>query len=400
MGRGSGSPASPRQENINRLLWVLRERGPMTQSELARMTSLSRATVSNLVRKLAEQQQVLVRPTKRGGRQANEVSLSAGPQVVVGIDVGHRHIRAAVCDFGHAILAEAAEPLPPNHSSDQGLALAERLVGAALRQAGVDRREVVCAGLGLPAPIDSRSGRVGSSSILPGWIGIQAAQSLKERLGIEVRVDNDANLGALAEMIWGQGRGFSDFVYIKASTGIGAGLIIRGALYRGAFGAAGEVGHTTIDESGPLCRCGNRGCLETFAGAAVLLDVLRPTYGRMSISRAIVLARQGDQRCRRVLADAGQSIGLAMANLCVTLNPECLILGGELATAGDILLDPLRAAVARLAVSSAAETKILQGSLGDRAQVLGATALAMEVPEQASRDGSPLRDDVLTTLSR
>src|SRR5204863_5071131 len=134
-------------------------------------------------------------------------------------------------------------------------------------------------GLGLPGPIHRLTGTIGSPAILPGWVGIRVADEMTRRLDLPVHVDNDANLGALAEYHWGAGHGCASLAYLKVATGIGAGLVVDGRLFHGAGGTAGEIGHTTIDENGPICRCGLPGCLETFAPAPALSDLLRPSLG-------------------------------------------------------------------------------------------------------------------------
>jgi hypothetical protein len=208
--------------------------------------------------------------------------------------------------------------------------------------------------MGLPGPIHLPGGTVGSMSILPGWVGVDARAVMSERLGLPVRVENDANLGALAELVFGAGRGLQDFVYIKVSSGIGAGFVIDGSLHRGAGGTAGEIGHITLDESGRVCRCGNRGCLETFVGAPFLLELLRSSHGDdLGLRDMIDLAAAGDIGCARVIADAGRHIGVGVANLCNLLSPQRVIVGGELARAGEALL-PLGAAILLLAGPGAA----------------------------------------------
>lgn len=198
-------------------------------------------------------------------------------------------------------------------------------------------------GLGVPGPIDVESGTLGSTAILPGWGGTKPAEEMRERLGVPVHVDNDANLGALGELVWGSGKGVRDLAYIKVASGVGAGLVIDGKIYRGPGGTAGEIGHITLDESGPVCRCGNRGCLETFAAARYVLPLLQPSHGPDLTMEGIVrLARDGDPGCRRVIADVGRHIGSGVANLCNLLNPSRVVLGGDLAEAGELVLGPIR----------------------------------------------------------
>lgn len=178
-----------------------------------------------------------------------------------------------------------------------------------------------------------------------------------------MHVDNDANLGALGELVWGSGRGVKDLAYIKVASGVGAGLVIDGRVYRGPGGTAGEIGHITLDESGPVCRCGNRGCLETFTAARYVLPLLRPGHGPdLTMERVVQLAREGDPGCRRVIADVGRHIGSGIANLCNLLNPSRVVLGGDLAEAGELVLAPIRDSVSRYAIPSAArQLSLAQG---------------------------------------
>jgi predicted NBD/HSP70 family sugar kinase len=257
--------------------------------------------------------------------------------------------------------------------------LVSELLDDLLTEAGTDRSRVLAVAVGLPAPVDQRSGEVGSSSILPGWVGVPAVDTIADALGVPTVVDNDANLGAIAELTWGAAAGCSDIVYIKAATGIGAGIVIGGDVFHGAAGTAGEIGHMTLDETGALCRCGNRGCLESYAGSSALVELLRSSHGPdVTPERLIELALGGDPGARRVLADAGRSIGVAVANLCNLIAPERVVVGGELVRTGSLLLEPIRDMVRRRSIPTAAHTaEIVPGSLGDRAEVLGAMARAV-----------------------
>src|SRR4051794_25462594 len=305
-----GSQSSLREANEQRVLRALLAHGGQTQADIARGTGLSPATVSNIVRDLRAAGAVEVAPA--GRRRAVRVTLARSAGVVVGIDFGHRHLRVAVADLSHAVLAEASEQLDVDHSATEGLATAVALVDRLLAEAGATRGEVMGVGMGVPGPIDTTTGAVGSSSILPGWVGVDPAGALRRALERPVHVDNDANLGALGEAAWGAGRGHRDVAYIKAATGVGAGLLLGGRLYRGRAGTAGEIGHTTIDENGDVCRCGNRGCLETYVGTPMLLSLLRRSHGQdLTLRDVLRLATEGDVGCRRVIADAGRYIGVA-----------------------------------------------------------------------------------------
>ncbi|MFF0446571.1 ROK family protein [Streptomyces sp. NPDC004609] len=374
-----GSQTSLHRANLERVVRAVRTAGSLTQAEIARSTGLSAATVSNIVRELKESGTVEVTPTSAGGRRARSVSLSGDAGVVVGVDFGHTHLRVAVGDLAHRVLAEESEPLDVDASAADGFDRAEHLVTRLIEATGTGRDKVIGVGLGVPGPVDGEAGTLGSPSILPGWTGVNPGKELSGRLGVPVHVDNDANLGALGELVWGGGRGVRDLAYIKVASGVGAGLVMGGRIYRGPGGTAGEIGHITLDESGPVCRCGNRGCLETFAAARYVLPLLYSSHGPgITMERVVALARDGDPGCRRVVADVGRHIGSAVASLCNLLNPSRVVLGGTLADAGELVLGPIRESVARYAIpSAAAHLVVVPGALGGRAGVLGALALAL-----------------------
>ncbi|MDQ0793264.1 ROK family transcriptional regulator [Streptomyces sp. B1I3] len=374
-----GSQTSLHRANLERVVRAVRMAGSLTQAEIARSTGLSAATVSNIVRELKDGGTVEVTPTSAGGRRARSVSLSGDAGIVIGVDFGHTHLRVAIGNLAHQVLAEESEPLDVDASSAQGFGRAEQLVNRLVETTGISPGKVIGVGLGVPGPIDVESGTLGSTSILPGWTGINPSQELSGRLGVPVYVDNDANLGALGELVWGSGRGVRDLAYIKVASGVGAGLVIDGHIYRGPGGTAGEIGHITLDEAGPVCRCGNRGCLETFTAARYVLPLLRPSHGPdLTMERVVQLAREGDPGCRRVIGDVGRYIGSGVANLCNLLNPSRVVLGGSLAEAGELVLGPIRDSVSRYAIPSAArQLSVLPGALGGRAEVLGALALVL-----------------------
>jgi predicted NBD/HSP70 family sugar kinase len=382
---GVGSLESLRAQNRGRVIGVLRAAGPVSRAEIARRTGLSRSTISSLVADLQAVGMVTEvdgdrsAPSEQGGRPPVLIALDNSAGAAVGVDFGHRHLRVAASDLGHRILAEATVELDVDHNANQGLDSAARLVEQVLAEAGVCRDRVIGVGMGLPGPIDRRTGMVGASALLPGWTGIRAAEELRGRLDLDVAVDNDANLGGLAEWMWGAGQGSGLLAYIKAATGIGSGLVLGGRPYSGASGTAGEIGHTTVVSGGPVCACGNRGCLEMVAGGPAILELLRPRGDDgLTLRQVVRLAVDGDPGCQRVVADAGRSIGVAVANLCNLINPELIVVGGDLSLAGDLLLDPMREVVWRSAIRSAAETaRIVPGVLGERAELLGALALVL-----------------------
>jgi predicted NBD/HSP70 family sugar kinase len=380
-----------RTANRRHVIETLRSKGGLTRSALARATGLSRTTISTLLTELMEQGLVTEAmdgsaggpPARRGaGRPATVVQLDHSAGAAVSIDVGARHVAVAVGDLGHRVMAEHWSPLPAGHRADEGMARAAKFVREMLEQAGVDSRSVIGAAMGLPAPITQPEGLVASQNILPGWAGVQVGEEMSERLGMPVFIENDANLGALAESAWGAGAGFDQVAYLKAATGIGLGLVRDGQLFRGTTGTAGEIGHTTVAEDGPMCRCGNRGCLELYAGGAALLETLRKSHPDIeTLEQVVEMADANHPACVRVLADAGRHIGVAIANLINLFNPRRIIVGGELAGAGEKVLEPMRVAATRSAVHAAVEAvEIVPGVLGHRAEVLGGLALVLFEP--------------------
>jgi predicted NBD/HSP70 family sugar kinase len=367
---------------------TLRSNGGLTRSALARATGLSRTTISTLLAELIEQRLVTEDsapgpPGRRGaGRPATVVRLDHSAGAAVSIDVGARHLAVAVGDLAHRVMAEHWTPLPAGHRAEEVMERATALTAQMLHEAGVEANSVIGVAMGLPAPISQPAGVVASSNILPGWAGLRAGPEMSERLGMPVFIENDTNLGALAESAWGAGAGFDHLAYIKAATGIGAGLVQDGKLFRGTTGTAGEIGHMTVAEEGPICRCGNRGCLELYAGGAALLEALRQSHPSIdSLDQVVELAHENHPACIRVLADAGRHIGVAIANLINLFNPRRIIVGGELAGAGETLLEPMRVAVRRSAVQTAVEAvEIVPGVLGQRAEVLGGLALVLLEP--------------------
>lgn len=380
-----GSLEALRELNRLRVIDALRRRGTASRSDLARFTGLSRTTVATLVAELQARGLVVELTAAEGhpgpaGRGRPPVMLRLDPSAgaVVGIHFDHRHLRVAVADLSSTVLVERIAELDVDHAATTALDAAAELVEAVLAEAGIDRADVVGVGTALSGPV-STDGAVGSTVILPGWAGLNAGDELSRRLGLHVAVDNDANLGALAEISFGAGRGLSDVIYVMVSSGIGAGIVIDGRLYRGITGLAGELGHVNVRSDGAVCRCGNRGCLETVASTDALLDLLRPTYGReLSVRGMVELINGGDTGAQRVVNDAGREIGRVLAGLCNILSPAAIIVGGDLGVVGDPLLTGIREALDRYALPSVrAALELEAGVLGDRAEVLGALALVI-----------------------
>src|SRR4051794_15317890 len=258
----SGSLRSLRELNRLRVLEIVRERGLVSRADIARQAGLSRSTVSSLVGELQGEGIVVEREAAapaQAGRPAVLLALDPAAGAVVGLHFDHGALRVAVADLGHTILAAAGRELDVDHEAAEGLDTAVALVDDVLAEAGVERERILGAGVGIAGPVDANTGTVDGATILPGWVGIDVAAELEQRLEMPVHVDNDANLGALAESVLGAGRDASEIVYIMLSAGIGSGLILGGRLYRGAGGTAGGVGPPPLAQPGPPCPRGDPG---------------------------------------------------------------------------------------------------------------------------------------------
>lgn len=376
-GGAPGSQSSLRRANRERVVTSLSEQGPLTQVEIAGATGLSPATISNLVRDLDEIGAVDLAHSVRNGRRAVLVSLAGGGPLLAGVAFGDRDIRIAIGTGPNDVIARQRMPLPEDHRADEGLDRAARLVNEVLARAGRGISELDQVALGLPAPVDSVSGAVGSELVMPGWRGVHAAAELETALRTPVVLDNTANFAAEGELLAGVLAGVGTGAYLKLSHGVGAGLVIGGRIFRGSAGTAGEIGHLTIDESGPVCRCGNRGCLDTYVGSRALIAAIAPSQGPIPLREIISRAQQGDPGCRRVIEDAGRHLGVALAGLVNILNPEVIAVGGQLARTGDLLLEAMREGVQRGAIpSAAASVDLVPGALGEDADARGALAQA------------------------
>jgi predicted NBD/HSP70 family sugar kinase len=375
-----------RQSNRLRVIEALYSEPGTSRAELARTTGLSRATVSMLVEELEQANIVEERGSvgenarpRNTGRPPIPLSLVPSAAFAVGLDIGRQHIRVAVCDLSGEPVLDDWSPADVDHAPTQSLDLAYELVRAALDTTGVEPDRLLGVGMGLAAPINTLTGEVEAYGILPGWHGIRPAAEMERRLGIPVQLENDANVGALGEKVFGVARGVNDMIYVRLSAGVGAGLILDGRPYHGARGVAGEIGHVPVVENGLICRCGNRGCLETVASPVAVVGLLeRSTGQQVSVQGLLDLVRLGDRGAQRAVSDAGELVGKALAMLVNMLNPELVVVGGELAGAGPVLLDPIRAAIERHGVMPAAgAVNVTAGTLGDRAEVLGAAALIL-----------------------
>ena len=289
------------------------------------------------------------------------------------VDIGGTKIAAGAVTEGGVILARAECPTAPR----EGFAAAMHRTAAMLReasaQAGDGYRGI---GVACPSPLDPFAGIVGDVGTLPGWRGGDIVSALSREFDVPIAVENDADAAALAEATWGANRGSGRFIYVTISTGIGAGVILSGQLYRGAGAAHPEIGHHVLDWSGPLCCCGAHGCWEILASGPAMTAWFReksPLHLELNAAEICELSRRGDELARRAVEREGFYIGLGLANLVTMFTPDAIALGGGLMRSADLFLDRARQVIREVATQvPAANTRISLASLGQDTGLIGA----------------------------
>ncbi|GHF51401.1 putative NBD/HSP70 family sugar kinase [Deinococcus metalli] len=367
------------------LLWE----GDRARVDIARDLGLSRSAISNIVAELMDVglvQEAGARSGAQVGRRATLLHLNARAAMLLAIDLGASHARVDVLDLRCRSLASRSVPHDIQRGPQATYALLGELAAQVMREAGVVTAQVAVAGVGVPGPVDHESGGVVLPPNMPGWDGENVGEGLRRVLGVPVLVDNDANLGALAETRFGAHRGVADLIYVKLATGIGAGVLLGGRLHRGARGGAGEIGHISINEQGPVGRSGNPGSLESYAAAQVLAPLaaqLRASGTPSTLGDAPTLAdllrhANSDPLARAVWQTTGHHLGVAISTMLNLFNPQAVVIGGRLAQAGEVLIGAVRTSAQQRTMRINAERARLDlSTLGGDAGVLGAGAMML-----------------------
>jgi glucokinase-like ROK family protein len=382
--------------------------GGISRVEISRRIDLTRAAVTAIVNDLLATGVVreAERLNVRSGRPPIVLEVNPERGHVVGVDFGATHLSVLVADISARILEEVELEINIQDGPEACLAEADRQIRQAAANAGLELKEILAVGIGVPGPIVSEAGMVFSPPLMPGWDRYPIRDTLEKSWGCPVSVNNDAELGALGEWAFGAGRGERNLAYIKVGTGIGAGLLLEGQIYRGVTGSAGEIGHLTMDENGPMCTCGNQGCLEAIAGGRAIAEQAQESVRkgmRTQLSRVTLVenitardvaaaACKGDLLAQQILARAGSHIGIAIAGLVNLFNPGMVIIGGGVAQTGDILLEPIRQAVERRSLPAATRVvRITTAMLGRRSSSIGAVIQALTIALHQVADRKEVR---------
>jgi glucokinase-like ROK family protein len=391
------SPATVKSINKHAVLDLIRfQGGGISRVEAAQKLGMTRAAISLIVSDLLDLG--LVREAEHqtlpnGGRPPRLLEINPEYGKVIGIDLGASHVTVLITNVAAQILYEQEVPMDIAEGPEKILDKVDELVQQGIRQSGILWDTVLAVGLGVPGPIDSASGMVISPPIMPGWDRYPIRAVLEERWRVPVSLNNDAELGAIGEWAFGAGRGERFLAYIKAGSGIGAGLLLDGKIYRGATGSAGEIGHLTIDENGPQCTCGNYGCVEAYAGGKAIARAareavqkgLRTQLSALPLEAITALevanaARRGDFLSQQIIERAGEHLGIAIAGVVNLFNPSVIIIGGGVAQIGDLYLEPVRRAVQKRSLSASARAvRITTALLGRRSSAMGAVVQAISL---------------------
>lgn len=385
---GASAATPSLTDAVLRLIW--REHR-ISRAEIARKLGLSRSTVTEIVRTLFKRELVAEagRGESSGGRRPVMLEFQYDARCILGVDIGATHVAVAVTNLKGQlhIWKEASHEVRKDKEGTRALIV--RMCDESLAESGHGAERLLSISIAVPSPVDPAHPEWLSEVVIPDWHGRSDLDRLHERYGVPVYVDNDANLGAMGEHWWGAGNGVNDFVFIKLGRGSGAGHILGGALYRGSAGVAGEIGHMPIDAYGKRCACGLNGCLGTFIGSralkararALLEEDANSILAHYSLNTAVIAkaALAGDSVGVQVVREAADHLGTALVGYINLMNPKMIILGGSLAEAGDLLLDPIREKVQRSAlVRSVPDVEIRTSELGRHAVAVGAATLALD----------------------
>jgi len=382
-----------RELNTSVVLNLIWQRGNISRAEIAKQTKLSRPTVSSVVADLLEDGWVREsgHGESSGGRRPIVLEFDYEARHIVGVVVSTDSLGVTIHNLRTEVVARSENALS---IKTKPKVLAERVaerVRHTAGQGGIDWDGVIGIGVALPSPYDYVSGEVTSVEMMPGWRGVSFKAMLEEAVGKPTEVDNNANLGAVAEKWWGAGQGADNLVYVMFGVGIGSGLIIGGEIYRGRAGSAGEIGHLTIDMNGPPCRCGKKGCLEAVADARAILKEASSAVAsgeetslreiraerKLRIEDVGVAAEAGDPLSRRMLQRAGRYLGLALADLVNLLNPDLIVLDAP--GTGAVFLETVREALHDYALPVAGQAlELVRADLGHEAVAMGAATMVLQ----------------------
>lgn len=386
----TGDQSFVKELNKAIVLNIIRNQSPISRPAIARVSGLNKATISVLVDELIEGQMVngLGPGESSGGRRPQLLMFNERAGYVAGVDLGVRSLFVALMDLKTHIQWKRRVAFDPAVGPEACLEAVAELVEEGMRSLSPAPFGLLGVGVGVPGLVDHPAGRLIFAPNLR-WEDLPVRNWLQSRVQVPVYVDNEANAGAIGELWAGAAAGVRNLVYLSVGAGLGAGIILNGEIYRGSDGVAGELGHTTIDVSGPACSCGSRGCWEIYASEAALRNYVLRSNGRsvmaglepdaITISAVIGAAQQGDAVAIAALSAVGEYLGIGIANLVNAFNPSMVVIGSAMAKAGSLVTNPAGRTVEHRALAyPRSRTRIVSSALGEEACAIGAGAMVLQ----------------------
>jgi predicted NBD/HSP70 family sugar kinase len=383
------------------LLDLIRRGNAATRSELATLTGLARSTIAQRIDQLIADNLVseVGEAPSTGGRPPTVLGFNSDAGVVLVADLGATHSRLAVSDLAAHPIGEQATDIDIADGPEAVLSWVESSFENLLRTADLGPAAVRGIGIGVPGPVEFAAGRAVNPPIMPGWDRYGIRERLEQRFGIPVLVDNDVNIMAIGEH-WTLSPAPRDFLFVKVGTGIGSGLILGGHIHRGAQGAAGDLGHIQAGNPDIVCRCGNVGCLEASAGGAALARSLSELGYEAADSRDVVsLVKAGNQDALQTVREAGRLIGRVLASVVNLVNPDTIMIGGDVANAEQLLAGIREVVYQRSTALATSRLQVIESALGERAGITGAAAMVIEHVMAPEAIDASLRDSARQVAS-
>ena len=385
-------------ESEKKLIDLVRKHGEFTKADLVTQTDFSRTKITSCIDSLLNKEIIIANKATEysGGRRSRTFSLNGKLGLVAGVDIGATSVDLGIADFSGKFLVRYAEPASVKDGPIKILGRVCSLLEKMLKENSLSGEKVNGIGIGVPGPVDFSVGTLISPPIMPGWDCYPIIQTVQQWFpSANVVVDNDVNVMALGEINQGAGKRVDNLIFVKIGTGIGAGIICEGRIYRGSSGCAGDIGHIGVNKSGPLCHCGNRGCLETIAGGPAIAErslmaaqsgkspILSKYYqkngGSLRAEDVGDAAREGDVLAIEVIRESGEFVGDVLAGLVNFYNPEMIVIGGGVSNLGNLLLSSIRQTVLNRSTPLATrDLHIVFSEIGSDAGVIGAVNLAMD----------------------